>query len=308
MGTMQRRTFLKHSGAAVALAATAGVMPKVSANDRVVMALIGCGARGRDHGRMLAQRDDVFLKYVCDPDMKHRIGRFPEQIGRIQGQAPIALQDFRTMLDDQEVDAVLIATCDHWHGLATVLACQAGFDVYIEKPASHNIWEGRKMIEAARKYDRVVHVGTQNRSAPYIHAARQYIEDGKLGNVHLVKVFNVKAGMDFRQGDIEPVPEGVDYDVYLGPAPKVAFRMGRFHGGWKRYWAYGGGDMADDGFHQLDIGRYLIGDPAAPTAVSRHPAAAIASRTTAKCPIPRWQPSSTTTYYSPSTSPCGRAT
>ncbi len=174
---MKRREFLKRStktmvalGAAGMMSARRGPKKADAANDRIVMGIIGLGGRGRDHGRMFAQRDDVWVKYLCDPDMQ-RIGRFPEQIELLQNQPVTGVQDLQRILEDPEVNAVCVATCDHWHGPATVWACQAGKDVYVEKPMSHNIWEGRMMVAAARKYNRIVQVGTQNRSAPYIHAA-----------------------------------------------------------------------------------------------------------------------------------------
>ncbi len=156
-------------------------------------------------------------------------------------------------------DAVIVATPDHWHGLPTVLACQAGKDVYVEKPPSHNVWEGRKMVEAARKYNRVVQVGTQSRSAPYVVKALEYIRGGSLGKIPLCKVYNLKPGTFHREPPDSDPPDGVDYDMWLGPAPKRPFNRAHFHGGWHAYWAYSGGDMADDGVHQLDIARWLVG-------------------------------------------------
>lgn len=269
---MDRRTFLRSTGAAAALAAgiSAAGRPKRAradaANDRIVMALIGAGSRGRDLGRIFCYQDGVRMKYLCDADA-NRFGNYPGQLERIQGAPVETVQDMRRIFDDPEVDAVCIATCDHWHGLATVWACQAGKDVYVEKPASHNIWEGRKMVEAAEKHGRIVQVGMQNRSAPYIESAREYIASGKIGGVPLVKVYNLKPGFPFRLPEDSPAPEGVDYGLYLGPAPERPFNPGHFHDGWKRWWAYSGGDMADDGVHQLDIARLLLGDPGPPEKV-----------------------------------------
>ena len=272
MDAMKRREFLNRSARTVVALGAAGVAAHLSgprkadaANDRIVMGIIGLGGRGRDHGRQFAQRDDVWVKYLCDPD-KTRIGYFPEQVERQQNKPVTAVQDLRRVLEDPEVNAVCVATCDHWHGLATVWACQAGKDVYVEKPASHNIWEGRMMVEAARKYNRIVQVGTQHRSAPYIQAAREYIASGKLGDIPLIKVYNLKSGGPFVCPIDSPVPEGVDYDLYLGPAPVRPFNRGHFHDGWKKWWAYSGGDMGDDGSHQLDIACLVLGDPASPKA------------------------------------------
>jgi len=269
---MNRRTFIKYTAkSAVFMAAGAaglGARPVRAdqANDRIVVALIGAGSRGRDLGRIFCHQDNVVMKYVCDPDLD-RIGNYPGQLERIQPTPVEAVQDLRKVLDDPEVDAVCVATCDHWHGLATVWACQAGKDVYVEKPASHNVWEGRKMVEATERYGRIVQVGTQNRSAPYVRAAQEYIAAGNLGEIPLVKVFNLKPGMPFRMPRDSDLPERLDYDLYLGPAPSRPFNQGHFHGTWKHWWAYSGGDMADDGVHQIDIARLLIGDPGAPETV-----------------------------------------
>src|SRR5690606_1470309 len=132
-------------------------------------------------------------------------------------------------------------------------ACQAGKDVYVEKPASHSLWEGRKMVEAARKYKRVVQVGTQHRSAPYVLEALDYIRSDAMGRIHLVKVFNLKDGGPYRAPADSATPDSVDYNLYLGPSPDRPFNRGHFHDGWKYYWHYGCGDTGDDGVHQLDL-------------------------------------------------------
>ncbi len=266
---MKRRDFLANSAKSFAIlttAATAAGRRGYAANNRIVMGAMGLGGRGRDHARMLAHRDDVWVKYVCDPDMS-RIGNFPDQLDRQQGKSVTAVQDLRRIIEDPEVDAICNAACDHWHGPPTMWACQAGKDVFVEKPASHNIWEGRMMVEAARKYNRVVQVGTQNRAAPYIHEARDYIASGKLGDIPLIKIYNLLPGGAFRCPPDSEVPDGVDYDLYLGPAPMRPFNRGHFHDGWKHWWLYSGGDAADDGSHQIDIACMLLGDPAPPTAV-----------------------------------------
>jgi len=270
---MNRRDFLGHSAkSAAVLAAGAATLGRPgpakagAANDRIVMGIIGTGGRGRDLGRIFASRDNCVVKYVCDADLS-RIDAFPEQLERMQDHPVEAVQDMRRIFDDPEVDAVCVATIDHWHGLATVWACQAGKDVYVEKPAAHNVWEGRKMVEAAEKYGRIVQVGMQNRSAPYVASARAYIESGQLGDIPLMKVYNLKPGGSFRLPEDSETPDGVDYDLYLGPAPLRPFNRGHFHGTWHNWWAYCGGDMGDDGVHQLDIARMLLGDPGPPTAV-----------------------------------------
>jgi predicted dehydrogenase len=177
------------------------------------------------------------------------------------------VQDFRRILDDPEVDAIAIATPDHWHALATVMACQAGKDVYVEKPTSHSIWESRKMVEAARKHERVVQVGTQNRSAPYCYEAAEYARSREFGDIRFVRVMNSKQREPIgRPADSTP-PDGVDYDLWLGPAPLRPFNENRFHYNWHWFWDYGGGDLSNDGVHQIDLARWLTGR-ALPSAVS----------------------------------------
>ena len=150
-------------------------------------------------------------------------------------------------------------TPDHWHAPATILACQAGKDVYVEKPASHTVREGRKMIEAASKYQRIVQVGTQTRSGRYTREAVEYIRSGILGKVHFVHVVNMKNREPIGHKEDCAAPQGVDYDMWLGPAPKRPFNPNRFHYHWHWFWDYSGGDIANDGVHQLDIARWLIG-------------------------------------------------
>jgi predicted dehydrogenase len=238
----------------------------VAANDKVILGAIGLGGRGSGLVRRFATRPDIEFAYLCDLDPR-RGTNVPDTLGDAQERPARRVADYQQVLDDPDVDAVIIATPDHWHGPLTVYACQAGKDVYVEKPPSHNVWEGRKMVEAARRYDRVVQVGTQNRSAPYVRKALEYIRGGALGTIHLCKVFNLKSGGPYSEPPDSDPPPGVDYDRWLGPAPMRPFNEGHFHRGWKKYWAYSGGDAADDGVHQLDIARWLIGRDY-PTAIS----------------------------------------
>lgn len=198
------------------------------------------------------------IAWVCDPDDRRGAGleSFCEE--RF-GCRPKRDRDVRRLLDDPSVDAVVIATPDHWHALGTIWACQAGKHVYVEKPASHNVWEGRQMVRAARKYRRVVQVGTQNRSAPYNMEAVDYIRSGKLGEIHLCKIYNLKNGRRIPRQPDQPPPPHVDYDLWLGPAPARPFNPNHFHGGWYYYWAYCNGDTGNDGVHQIDLARWLIG-------------------------------------------------
>jgi len=205
-------------------------------------------------GRMTGFQEfgDVSVLYCCDT--QRRRGEMAAE----RAQAKFA-GDMRTVFDDPSVDAVINATPDHWHALGTILACQAGKDVFVEKPASHSAWEGQKMVEAARKYNRIVQHGTQNRSAPYNMEAKKYIEEGHLGNIHLCRVYNQKRELNSFKIVAEPVPAGLDWDQWLGPAPERPYSPVIINRNWQELWDFAGGDLANDGVHQLDLARWLIG-------------------------------------------------
>jgi predicted dehydrogenase len=270
MAPINRRDFLKDSagtGMAAGLAAsvaTAAPRRTSTASDQLVVGLMGCGGRGTYLVSRFANRDDVAVKYVCDADQR-RLVRAVEAAGGASGKTAQGITDFRKMLDDPEVDAIINATPDHWHGVGTVWACQAGKHVYVEKPVSHNIWEGRKMVEAARKHKRIVQAGMQNRSADYVRHAVQLVESGKLGVVHTVRVHQMvgdpssigrSLAADQELPPIRPVPKEFDYDMYCGPAPIVPFRSTAWM---KQQFDYAAGAIPDDAVHQMDVARWLIG-------------------------------------------------
>jgi predicted dehydrogenase len=233
-------------------------MKPVSPAEKVTLALLGVGGRGSQLIRDFAKRGDVDIAYLCDPDAR-RGPALAAELSRTLSAPPKVVADFRQVLQDKSVDAVVVATPDHWHAPLTVFACQAGKHVYVEKPASLTPWEGRKMVEAARKYNRVVQTGTQGRSAPYVHAARDYIAAGKLGRISYVKVFNMKSGGPLKLPADSDAPKELNWDMWLGQAPKRNYNPGRCHGGWYYFWDYCGGDTGNDASHQLDIARFLIG-------------------------------------------------
>ncbi|HUW19088.1 MAG TPA: Gfo/Idh/MocA family oxidoreductase [Sedimentisphaerales bacterium] len=264
MGRITRRSFLLKSGrglAGLALGATV-----FGANERINVALVGCGGRGSYLARGMAECG-AEITYLCDlqPERLEKTAGF---LAEVQPRKPKMVKEMRTVFDAKDVDAVIVATPDHWHAPATILACQAGKDVYVEKPPSHTIWEARKMIEAARKYKRIVQAGTQNRSAPYNLAACEYVKSGKLGGIHLVKVYNLKSGGPFYLGDNGTPPAGFDWDVWLGGAPLRPYHQDILRAGWHKFWDFSGGDMADDGIHQIDLALMLMGDPKMPAAAS----------------------------------------
>lgn len=273
MGKINRRQFLHktiRSTAAASFGLSALSSSKVlGANERIKMALIGCGRRGQYVARGVIEQG-VEIAYFCDLH-EGRLAESAKFIADVQTAKPKLVKDIRTVLDDKDIDAVIIATPDHWHALATILATQAGKDVLVEKPHCHNIWESRKMVEAARKYNRIVQVGTQNRSAPYIHKAIEYIKSGAVGDIHLVKVYNLKASKGFKPfylGQVSQPPAGFDWDKWLGPAAQRPYYQSIFRGGWHHFWDFSGGDILCDGVHQIDIARMLMADPGLPKAVS----------------------------------------
>jgi predicted dehydrogenase len=255
MESMNRRRFLKGSmGAATAFTFLPAGETSAAAN-KVVLGIMGVGGRGRALLTSLVKRSDVVIKYICDADTRS-YGPAAEIVIEGHDYKPKFVQDFRKMLEDPEVDAIVIATSDRWHALATIMACQAGKDVYVEKPLSLSIWDGRKMVEAARKYSRIVQVGTQSRSAPYTDKAAEYIRSGKLGDVHLARVFLMQESGPIQVADVQPVPEGLDYDLWCGPSTMLPYRPGRWF--W-RLWDFYVGYIMADMIHQIDLARYLIG-------------------------------------------------
>jgi predicted dehydrogenase len=258
MERIARRDFLRWSLAATAATAAPSSLRAASgANDRIGLGIMGINDRGMDLALEIGKRKDVDIQYLADPDSR-LFNERAKAVEQTNGKRPRCVQDFRRMLDDRDVDAIVVATPDHWHALATVLACQAGKDVYVEKPTSHSIWESRKMVKAARKYKRVVQVGTQNRSAEYVARALEHVRSAGFGDVHFVRVMNSKLRDPMESAADAYAPAGVDYDMWLGPAPLRRFNMNHFHYSWHWFWAYGGGDLANDGVHQIDLARWVI--------------------------------------------------
>lgn len=269
MKQVNRRTFISQSAAGAAGAAL-GVASLPShaagANDRPRFALIGCGGRGGYVARTMVDQGAECV-YLCDLHPGRR-AQTAEFLSEVQPRKPVQTGEMREAFDAADVDFVVVATPDHWHAPATVAACLAGKDVYVEKPHSVTIWESRRMIEAARKTGRIIQVGTQNRSAPYTQAAREAVKSGRIGDVHLVKVFNLKPGGAFRLGPAGTQPEGFDWDAWLGVAPARPYHQRIFSSGWHHFWDFSGGDLCDDAVHQADLALMLMGDPGMPTAVS----------------------------------------
>lgn len=249
---MQRRQAIQKAAVLTALSAS-----RIrGANDRVNIALIGCGGRGRYVATQMRTAPNVAYNAVADVYLTNaNIAR--EWAG---GDAQ-AFQDFRKVLDRKDVDAVHIATPDHWHAIISIMACQAGKDVYVEKPTSLTIREGRAMVDAARKYNRIVNVGTQHRSAPHFAKIAEMIQRGDIGEVKFVRVWNYmnQSNSGLGRNYKTTAPEGLDWDMYLGPSPKVPFDSRRFLGSFRYFWDYSGGYITDFGNHRLDTMQQIMG-------------------------------------------------
>jgi len=259
---IERRGFIKKSllgAAGVAMGMTAKSYANiVGANDRINMAVIGIRNQGSVHISSWCKLKDshnVRLKTLCDTDENLFASR-SKFVTEKTGTKPVTEWDMRKVLDDKEIDAVSIVTPNHWHALATVWACQAGKHVYVEKPAMHNIWEGRKMIEAARKYNRRVQVGLNNRSIINVREAIQFLHDGGIGDVYLARGICYKARDSFGMAEDSNPPSGFHYDRWLGPAAYRPYNEKRSHYNFHWYWDTGNGDIGNTGTHQLDIARW----------------------------------------------------
>ena len=265
MSPESRRRFLKSTtvlGAATASTAIA-VRRARAANRRVRLALIGCGGRGTGIAQDFARLPNVEFAYVCDADDS----RAANAVNRLSSQ-PRPVKDFRRALGDKSVDGVIVATPDHWHSPAAILATEAGKHVYVEKPCSHNIREGRLLVEAARRNRRLVQHGTQSRSHDLIVQAIQMLRDGAIGDVLMAKAWNVQRRQQIGHSSPTQPPAGLDYDLWVGPAPMVPFRPNCFHYTWHWWYNFGTGDMGNDGVHELDIARWGLGVQTHPTTIA----------------------------------------
>jgi predicted dehydrogenase len=274
MNRIDRRDFLTTSaagvvGAGLALRPHAASARVLGANDRVRIGVIGTGRQGLSVMQAHMALEDVEIAAICDV--------YGTNLAKAAAAAPKAAQhkDFRRILDDGDIDAVIVATPDHWHPLQTVMACQAGKDVYVEKPTSVAIAEGRRIVEAARKYNRIVQVGLQQRSAAHFQKAVDLVKSGRLGKISMVRCWNAGNGAPEGIGkppDGEP-PADLDWDMWLGPAPKVPFNPNRFGvhprawSHFRYFWDYAGGMMTDWGVHLIDIVQWAMAVDA-PSAVS----------------------------------------
>jgi predicted dehydrogenase len=259
-----RREFLKTGAKGVAVLAAAEPLRAwanrrtvLGANDRVRVAICGLRGRGVSHIDAYAALKNAEIVALCDIDgdvLRQRLAEV-EKIGA----RPKTYTDIRKLLEDKSIDAVSIATPNHWHSLMAIWACQAGKDVYVEKPCSHNLWEGRQLVRAATKYGRIAQHGTQGRSDPAVMEGVKKTQDGLLGHVYLSRGLCFKWRDNIGHASISAVPPNVDYDLWTGPAPVKPFTANRFHYNWHWFWDYGNGDLGNQGVHQMDIARWALG-------------------------------------------------
>jgi predicted dehydrogenase len=248
-----RRMFLQTAtiGAAASLRA-------MGANDRVNVAVVGLGGRGRDHMTQYAKQPEARIAALCDVDQA-ALERGIAFVEKATGSKPKGYSDMRQVFEDKSIDAVSMPVPNHWHALATIWACQAGKDVYIEKPACHNIYEGTKMVEAARKYKRMVQIGSQSRTIAHKQKAVELLQQGVIGKVYLAKGLCYKRRVSIGHKEDAPVPPGVNWDMFLGPAPMRPFNELRFKYNWHWFWDTGNGDIGNQGVHEMDIARWGLG-------------------------------------------------
>jgi len=265
MSKLTRRDFIKSSMAAGVAMTLASPYSRVrSANNDIRIGVVGIGGQGSNHINYFHKLPGVRVVALCDADKDYlgkRVNDFKKRNERVDGYV-----DVRRLLEDKSIDAITSATPNHWHSLVTVWACQAGKDVYIEKPVSHEIWEGRKMVEAARKYNRIVQTGTQRRSSEAYREAYEYINKGHIGAIKWVRGFCYKPrfsgnGIVNGTNGPNPVPESVDYNLWCGPAEMEPLRRQQLHYKWHWVWNTGNGDLGNQGIHEMDLARWALGDP-----------------------------------------------
>jgi predicted dehydrogenase len=261
-GELNRRDFFGTSAAGLASLGTISFLARpervFGANDRVRVAICGVRGRGQDHLHNYSQIRNAQIAALCDIDenvLRERVAQM-EKMGLPK---PATFTDVRKLLDDKSIDAVSIATPNHWHSLMAIWACQAGKDVYVEKPCSHNLWEGQQLVKASQRYNRIVQHGTQTRSATAVREAVGKMKEGLIGEMYMARGLCYKWRDTIGTAAVQQIPAGVDYDLWTGPAPKREFTKNRFHYNWHWFWDYGNGDLGNQGVHQVDVARWGMG-------------------------------------------------
>lgn len=264
MEATDRRTFLKGAGLGAAALSLGAVPVYAAGSDRAKIAVIGPGGMGSNHTGLLSRRKDVEIAYVCDVDQQ-RLQRAVEMVKSGSGTEPKAVKDMREVFQDRDVEAVFIATPDHWHAPAANLALNAGKHVYVEKPMCHNIREGRITVDAVQRTSKKLQVGTQSRSTPFIHEAIKRIKDGEIGEVLVAKAWNSQLRGSIGKTQPSDPPGHLDFDLWLGPAKAVPYRSNMLHGIWRWWHDFGCGDIGNDGVHDIDVALWGLGVKTHPT-------------------------------------------
>jgi len=262
---LDRRQYLAASSAA-GLAAGLGSFPQTaraqekpaSRNEVIRVACVGVRGKGQHHMNGLGSVPGTEVVALCDID-ESILGAQSDQLDKRTGRKVKRFTDYRQLVEDKDIDEVSIATCNHTHTLIAIAALEAGKDVYVEKPCSHNIWEGRQLVKAARKYGRMCQHGTQGRSSPAIREAIQKLRAGIIGEIYMARGLCFKWRPTIGRKADAPVPPGVHYDLWRGPAPERPFNPNRFHYEWHWNWDYGNGDMGNQGVHEMDMARWGLG-------------------------------------------------
>jgi predicted dehydrogenase len=225
---------------------------KAAASDKIRVAVLGVNGRGKDHIAGFEGVPDAQVAVLCDPDSKILAER-AQQFEQRYNRKVETVSDLRKVFERKDIDAVSIATPNHWHSLAAIWACQAGKDVYVEKPGAHNIWEGRKLVEAAHKYNRIVQHGVQLRSSEAIQEAIAHLRKGTIGNVYMARGLVYRWRPSIGKKGPEPVPSYLDYNLWTGPAKEVPFSKRFVHYNWHWHWEWGNGDVGNQGIHETDL-------------------------------------------------------
>src|SRR6185437_1402144 len=246
---MDRRTFIATSAVA---AASASVIKAASPNDTIRIATVGLHGRGKSHIDAFTKLPNVELVALCDVDASV-LATATKTVETKTGKKPTGYSDLRKLLEDKSIDAISIATPNHQPTLQATWAMQAGKDVYVEKPCSHDMWEAKQIVAAARKYNKIVQQGSQSRSDLALIEAVQKMRDGVIGDLYMARGLCYKWRDTIGKASPEPVPAGVDYDLWVGPAPMKPFTKNRFHYNWHWQWDYGNGDLGNQGIHEVDI-------------------------------------------------------
>lgn len=260
--SLDRREFLAAAattGAALSLSDQASTAGAAGPNQRLVVGVMGTGGRGTGLASAFQHQPNVDVAYVCDAD-QGRADRAAGIVSKASGRtAPRAVQDFRRILDDKAVDILVVATCNHWHAPAAILACTAGKHVYVEKPCSYNPREGELLVQAARKHQRKVQMGNQRRSYAGVIQAMDELRKGAIGRVYLAQSYYQSIRPSIGRGKETEVPKGLDYDLWQGPAPRRPFRSNYLHYNWHWFWHWGNGELGNNGIHMLDLCRWGLG-------------------------------------------------